>query len=159
YLAFAITDDGLTHQTELAPAADRLGRDVEFLAYLLQGNDRFRDLLTPHGRKDLTRKGLHQEQQVMRQILAGDKQIRMGFGAVFGDAPAHIVIRIPLRGIDFGKESLGPHQLLGPARRRGETHLLIRQLLQSWLLKACHNHTLLSASRPNPSRTLSPYRR
>jgi hypothetical protein len=78
------------------------------------------------------------------QFLAADEQVGIGVGPVIGDPEADKLIGIIFVRVDFGQETLRTRQLLQPPGRRGEPHLLIRQLLQGVKLESAHNHQLLS---------------
>ncbi len=141
HLPLAVEDDGLTHQAELAPAADGLGRDVQLLADLLQGDDRLGNVLGRHRRQHLAGQGLHQQKQVVRQLVAGHEQVGVRLRAIFRDAPADELIRIALGRIDLGQQSFGSNELFRPASGRSEPNLLIRQLFQGRMREASHSHS------------------
>src|SRR5262249_41826156 len=61
-------------------------------------------------------------------------------GPVLGDAEADKRVRVLLARVDLCQQALGAGQLLGPAGRRDEPHLLIRQLSQGLDLERHHDH-------------------
>ncbi len=64
----------------------------------------------------------------------------VGVGAVAGDSETDERIRIAFARLDLGKEPSGLLGLLQSPGRRGEPHLLIRQLFQGWIFEASHSH-------------------
>ncbi len=101
-LPLAVVDDGLADQAELAPAANGLGRDVQPFADLFQRDDRLGHLAGRQRRQHLARQCLHEQQQVVGQLVAGDEEIGVRLRAIFRDAPADERVRIALGWVDLG---------------------------------------------------------
>ncbi len=134
-LALAVDQDDSAVQAELAPAAHGLGRYIQLFAQLLQ-------------RDDAVVQQADHLVEIARQIGAVDQQVRVGVRAEAGDAVTDERIRVALARVDLGKEPPGLLGLVQTPGRRGEPHLLIRQLFQGRMRKASHSHTPFAGFHP-----------
>jgi hypothetical protein len=117
------------HQAAVAPARDRLGRDVQALADLLQRQHRLGDGLHRHRRRRPGQR-LDQEAQVVLQHVALDEQVGVGVGAELGDPVTDELVRVVPARLDLGQKPLGTGQLFEALRRGREADLLLSQLFQ-----------------------------
>src|SRR5690606_35068073 len=93
------------YQAELAPARDRLGRDVKLLGEFLHGEDLLHYALSV----DVDRVGqvLHEQTQIAQQFLPRRLLSRTPFGTEAGDAVANVLVGIGLIRIELADQMLG----------------------------------------------------
>src|SRR5262249_13754137 len=83
---------------------------------------------------------LNEKAQIVSKFAPADQRIGVRMGAKVRDAVTDERIRVLLIGIQLGQQLLGARQLLRATTGRGESHLLIRQLLEGRDLKVRHDH-------------------
>jgi hypothetical protein len=155
-LAMTIADHGDADQAALAPTVDRLRRHVELLADLVNRQHRLRDL-RDRDRRQRIRQLVDPQAEVVDDVRSGDQESGIGIRAIIGYPETDELVGIRAARVNFSQQLFGTLKLFEPARRRRETNLLVRQLLQCLVLIGCHgmhsvsNHRYSSLTMPRCS--------
>jgi hypothetical protein len=133
----AFGDEPAGDQTLISPSGNGLGRNVEPLAQILDGVDRFGGFFETqvHRVGDV----FDEEAKVMDRIFPFDQSHRVGIGTDLGHPIEQEIEWIVLRRIQFRQKPLSAVGLLAPFVPRGKTNLLIPQFPnQNNLVVAIH---------------------
>ena len=110
-LAAAVAQDRQADQAALAPAVDRLGRDVQLLADLFQRQHRLRTSSTGIAGSDAGQLGDQQRPGRAPDPRPSITQVRVSVRAIIGDAVTDELVRVLLVAADLGQQPLGPAQV------------------------------------------------
>ena len=124
----AVNDEPPRHQPLPPPSRHRPDRDVEPPAHRVDGQHRLGRLLGLL--LDRRRKVLHEQPQVVPDVVAFEHQGGCPLGTEARDPEAEILVRVAPPGLDLRQELLPPVDLLQPPLPRREPGLLLLQLLQ-----------------------------
>ena len=133
----AFGDKPAGDQTLISPSGNGLGRNVEPLAQIFDGVDRFGSFFETqvHRVGDV----FDEEAKVMDRIFPFDQSHRVGIGTNLGDTIEQEIERVVLRRIQFRQKLLSTVGLLAPFVPRRKTNLLIPQFTnQNNLVIAIH---------------------